>query len=192
MFPPGGLAPVAGSATAAATSCPWMDKSKSADTRAHMLVHAMTLDQKVHETTYSNPPWYTHYGTAGHVDGDPSLCLPDINMSDAGSGVNANGERVASLFERTFQVRVAPELGPLRLDEPGLTEDRQNAGVGVGERLPRAVGVPKPQRPPLVLVAHHDTQRSGWVWDPRLHEPGAAPSQYIVISIGRSNVVWGT
>ena len=66
-------------------SCPWMDKTKSPEQRADLLIHAMTLDQKLHETTFSDPPWFTHYGTAGHVDGDASLCLPDINMSDAGS-----------------------------------------------------------------------------------------------------------
>src|SRR4051794_18277161 len=68
-------------------SCPWMDKTKASEQRADMLIHAMTLTQKLHQTTWSDPPWFTHFGTAGHVDGDASLCLPDINMSDAGSGV---------------------------------------------------------------------------------------------------------
>src|SRR4051794_30945739 len=68
-------------------SCPWMDKAKTPEQRADMLIHAMTLEQKLHETTFSEPQWFAHYGSAGHVDGDASLCLPDINMSDAGSGV---------------------------------------------------------------------------------------------------------
>src|SRR4051794_23182449 len=68
-------------------SCPWMDPSKSPEQRADMLIGTMTLDQKLHETTYSSPPWFLHYGTAGHVDGDSSLCIPEINMSDAGSGI---------------------------------------------------------------------------------------------------------
>src|SRR3954465_12343368 len=78
-------------------SCPWMDAGKTPEQRADLLNGAMTLDQKLHETTYSNPPWFTHYGTAGHVDGDPSLCLPDINMSDAGSGV-VGGQQGPTVF----------------------------------------------------------------------------------------------
>src|SRR3954453_16280232 len=80
------LAAPAGAQTAS-PSCPWMDASKTPEQRADLLVKAMSTAQKLHETTFSDPPWFTHYGTAGHVDGDPSLCLPDINMSDAGSGV---------------------------------------------------------------------------------------------------------
>src|SRR4051812_18786269 len=68
-------------------SCSWMDTGQTPERRAELLVGAMPLEQKLHETTWSDPPWFSHFGTAGHVDGDPSLCLPDINMSDAGSGV---------------------------------------------------------------------------------------------------------
>src|SRR6478609_7004411 len=71
----------------AAPSCPWMDAKKSADQRAAMLVKAMSFDQKLHMTTFSEPQWFAHYGTAGHVDAIPELCIPEINMSDAGSGV---------------------------------------------------------------------------------------------------------
>src|SRR4051812_9518968 len=74
-------------AQSASAACPWMDTAKAPEQRADLLIKAMSLDQKLHETTWSDPPWFTHFGTAGHVDGDPSLCLPDINMSDAGSGV---------------------------------------------------------------------------------------------------------
>jgi beta-glucosidase len=74
-------------AQAASASCPWMDTSKSPVRRADMLIKAMSMSQKLNETTFSNPPWFTHYGTAGHVNGDSSLCIPDVNMSDAGSGV---------------------------------------------------------------------------------------------------------
>src|SRR3954467_6457610 len=83
----GGILSAQGRADAASASCPWMDTGKTPEQRADMLIHAMTLEQKLHETTFSEPQWFAHYGTAGHVDGDPSLCLPDINMSDAGSGV---------------------------------------------------------------------------------------------------------
>src|SRR3954453_399753 len=82
-----GLASAPAGAQSASPACPWMDASKSPEQRADLLINAMTLTQKLHETTFSEPQWFAHYGTAGHVDGDSSLCLPDINMSDAGSGV---------------------------------------------------------------------------------------------------------
>jgi beta-glucosidase len=85
------------SAQAASSSCPWMDARKSPVERADMLIKAMSTTQKLNETTFSNPPWFTHYGTAGHVDGDPSLCIPDINMSDAGSGV-VGGQQGTTVF----------------------------------------------------------------------------------------------
>src|SRR5436309_539639 len=68
-------------------SCPWMDASKAPDQRADELVKAMTLDQKIHQVTWSNPPWMAYFGTAGHIDGTPSLCIPTLVLSDAGSGV---------------------------------------------------------------------------------------------------------
>src|SRR3954454_9975567 len=80
----GGITTPAGAAT---SQCPWMDTSKPPEQRADMLVRAMSLDQKLHMTTFSEPQWFAHYGTAGHVDATPELCIPEINMSDAGSGV---------------------------------------------------------------------------------------------------------
>ena len=65
----------------------WMDPKDSADSRADALVAAMTQGQKLHMLTFGNPPWFTYYGTAGHVSGVPQLCIPDLTLSDAGSGV---------------------------------------------------------------------------------------------------------
>lgn len=49
-----------------------------------------------------------------------------------------------------------------------LLPDAEGANV-VGR-----VGAAGERASTLVVVAHHDTQRAGLVWDPRLHEPGAA------------------
>ena len=65
----------------------WMDRSASPSARADALVAAMDLDQKLHLLTFSDPPWFAYYGTAGHVSGTPELCIPDLVLSDAGSGV---------------------------------------------------------------------------------------------------------
>src|SRR4051812_43545069 len=68
-------------------SCAWMQGNKTAEQRADELIKAMTLDQKVHQVTWGDPPWMFYYGTAGHIDGTPSLCIPTLVLSDAGSGV---------------------------------------------------------------------------------------------------------
>ena len=47
----------------------------------------MSTDQKLHMVTFSDPPWFLYYGTAGHVTGIDELCIPDLVLSDAGSGV---------------------------------------------------------------------------------------------------------
>lgn len=65
----------------------WMDTSKSPEKRAKALVGAMSLDQKMHMLTFSDPPWFLYYGTAGHVTGIDELCIPELVLSDAGSGV---------------------------------------------------------------------------------------------------------
>src|SRR5690349_21595858 len=75
-------------AAAADPACAaWMDRSDSASHRADALVRAMDLDQKLHMLTFGDPPWLLYYGNAGHVDGIPELCVPDLVLSDAGSGV---------------------------------------------------------------------------------------------------------
>ncbi len=84
----GGLLAGAATADAADPGCSrWMDRSDSASTRAQALVSAMDLDQELHMLTFGDPPWLLYYGNAGHVSGIPELCVPDLVLSDAGSGV---------------------------------------------------------------------------------------------------------
>ena len=75
-------------ATAAPARCAaWMDAAKPAAKRADALVAAMSTEQKLHMVTFGDPPWFLYFGTAGHVTGIPQLCIPDLILSDAGSGV---------------------------------------------------------------------------------------------------------
>ena len=82
-----GVAPALPAARAAGQCAAWMDPHDTADHRADALVSAMTLDQELGMLTFSDPPWFAFYGTAGHVDGIAELCVPDLVLSDAGSGV---------------------------------------------------------------------------------------------------------
>jgi beta-glucosidase len=80
------LAAGAAAPASAATSCPWMNSKLSPNQRAQRLVSAMTIDQKIAMLSQSQPVW-AHYGAAGFVPGQPSLCIPDLVLNDAGQGV---------------------------------------------------------------------------------------------------------
>lgn len=109
------------SAAAAADPCAaWMDRSDSADHRADALVAAMSQDQKLHMLTFGDPPWFAYWGTAGHVDGIPALCIPDLVLSDAGSGVAGlqiattvfpSGVAQAATWDPALQRRIGSTIG---------------------------------------------------------------------------------
>ena len=74
-----------------------MDTTKTPSQRADALVAAMTQEQKLSMLTFGDPPWFTYFGTAGHIDGIPELCLPDLVLADAGSGV-AGAQALTTVF----------------------------------------------------------------------------------------------
>jgi len=71
---------------ASAASCPWMNTSLSPNQRAQMLLGAMSLSDKI-AMTYQQYPMDYHYGAAGYIPGNSSLCIPDLVFNDAGQGV---------------------------------------------------------------------------------------------------------
>lgn len=107
-------------ATAAAGSrhCPWMNRKLSAGRRAHELVAAMTLGQKVSEL-YGRGD-LTYYGAANEIPAVPSLCIPTLVFNDAGAGVGdgqvgttafPDGIAQAASWDRSMQRRVGAAVG---------------------------------------------------------------------------------
>src|SRR5436309_15981717 len=84
------------SAARAASSCPWMNTALSPAQRAKKLVGAMTIDQKIAMLSQAQPVW-EHYGAAGYIPGQPSLCIPDLVLNDAGQGVGDH-EQLTTAF----------------------------------------------------------------------------------------------
>ena len=92
----------------AAAPQPWMNKALDADTRADMMIHEMTLDEKiqlVHGDGWGvlragAPVAPGHNGGAGFVPGIPRLGLPDINLADSAVGARmaARESRYATLL----------------------------------------------------------------------------------------------
>ena len=101
-----------------AANCPWMDKNKSANERAHELVKAMTLDQKIAEL-YGRGD-FSYYGAANDIPAVPALCIPELVFNDAGAGV-ADGQTNTTAFpdgiaqaaswDRVMQHRVGSAIG---------------------------------------------------------------------------------
>ncbi|HUD23202.1 MAG TPA: glycoside hydrolase family 3 C-terminal domain-containing protein [Acidobacteriaceae bacterium] len=100
-----------GSAAPAAQTAPpqpWMNASLDPDMRADLMIHEMTLDEKiqlVHGAGWGvlrpgSPVAAGHNGGAGFVPGIPRLHLPDINLADSAVGVRmaAPQSRYATLL----------------------------------------------------------------------------------------------
>jgi beta-glucosidase len=87
---------------------PWMNPSLDPDARADLMIHEMTLDEKiqlVHGDGWGvlragAPVAPGHNGGAGFVPGIPRLHLPDINLADSAVGVRmaARESRYATLL----------------------------------------------------------------------------------------------
>ena len=87
---------------------PWLNAALDPDTRADLIVHAMTLDEKiqlVHGSGWGvlrdgDPVAPGHNGGAGFVPGIPRLHLPDLNLADSAVGVRmaARESRYATLL----------------------------------------------------------------------------------------------
>jgi beta-glucosidase len=74
------------SAQTADACAAWMDTSKTPDQRAQALLQKMSLDDKLQMVRQPDPVW-AHYGAAGWIPGNESLCIPDLVLNDAGQGV---------------------------------------------------------------------------------------------------------
>jgi beta-glucosidase len=115
------VAVAAGSAAtpARAAACPWVGSNASPDARAHQVVAAMTLDEKLTMVRQPDPIW-AHYGVAGYIPPNPRLCIPDLYLNDAGAGVGDQEENVvafpapiaqASSWDRSLQRQFGRALG---------------------------------------------------------------------------------
>jgi beta-glucosidase len=82
----GGAGPGGATAQGAGPQCPWMNTALTPQQRASELVAAMNIDQKLAMLSQAQPIWQ-HYGAAGYIPAQPSLCIPDLVLNDAGQGV---------------------------------------------------------------------------------------------------------
>jgi len=133
------------------TSGPWMNAALDPDTRADMMVKAMTLDEKiqlVHGAGWGvlRPGAYVppnDNGGAGFVAGIPRLGLPDINLADSAVGVRgaARDSRYATLLPSVIGMASSwdPAMGHLYGAVIGreLRDEGYNMSIGGGVDLIR-------------------------------------------------------
>ena len=133
------------------TSGPWMNAALDPDTRADMMVKAMTLDEKiqlVHGAGWGvlRPGAYVppnDNGGAGFVAGIPRLGLPDINLADSAVGVRgaARDSRYATLLPSVIGMASSwdPAMGHLYGGVIGreLRDEGYNMSIGGGVDLIR-------------------------------------------------------
>jgi beta-glucosidase len=102
-----------------------MNRSLDADTRADLMIHEMTLDEKiqlVHGDGWGvlrtdAPVAARHNGGAGFVPGIPRLGLPDINLADSAVGVRmaARESRYATLLPSVIGLAASWDPAAARL-----------------------------------------------------------------------------
>jgi beta-glucosidase len=134
-----------------AASQPWMNASLDPDTRADMMVKAMTIDEKiqlVHGIGWGvlRPGAVVPAGDnggAGFVPGIPRLGLPDINLADSAVGVRgaARDSRYATLLPSVIGMASSwdPAMGHLYGAVIGreLRDEGYNMSIGGGVDLIR-------------------------------------------------------
>src|SRR3954453_10970786 len=76
------------------TNCPWLSPVLSASDRAHMLVGAMTIDQKIHMVAGNGSSVGKGAGSIGAI---PELCVPALGLADGAGGLG-NGNTGITAF----------------------------------------------------------------------------------------------
>jgi beta-glucosidase len=79
------VAPVA-PRPATGARCPWLNSSLSPDQRAHELLAAMTIDDRI-AMVHQPDRTFIHSRAGGYIPPNPRLCTPDLVLNDAGAGV---------------------------------------------------------------------------------------------------------
>src|SRR5262245_9842755 len=106
---------------AAAAELPWMNTSLTPETRAHLLVSAMTLDQKIAQLHGQSGliPELPECGNSGrHVPGIPELAIPTFRVTNGPVGLGGGD---CSPQDRATALPVA--LGLAASFDPSLAYD---------------------------------------------------------------------
>lgn len=108
---------------------PWMNKSLSAGKRADLLLHAMTLNDKIailHGTSYPTPI----KAYAGYIPPNPRLNIPALKLADGRAGVG-DGARDVTLLPAPIAAAASWDTALMNAFGRVLGEEEWGKGVNV-------------------------------------------------------------
>jgi beta-glucosidase len=108
-----------------------MNTSLSSDTRAEMLLGAMTLSDKI-AMVHQSYPQDAHYGAAGWIPANSSLCSPDLALNDAGEGV---GDQQVGATAFPAPIAQSASWDPSLQYQFGVAPGQEAAGKGINVQL---------------------------------------------------------
>lgn len=110
----------------AAPSHAWLDRRASTATRAHALLRAMTVDQKLQLISGRPLPGGSH-GFVGYIPGIPSLDVPTLYLADGPVGVANGATGVTALPSGISQ---AATFDPALIKQVGAVEGEEQRAKG--------------------------------------------------------------
>ncbi len=129
---PGALGTAAAPSQRRHRACPWMDTRKTPEQRAHELITAMTLDQKIHDGPRSTAVDAPLRHRRPRRRRRRSCASPTSYLSDAGPGVG--GEQQIDTTTFPSAIAQAATLGPgagARASAQRVGEEAWHKGINV-------------------------------------------------------------
>jgi hypothetical protein len=109
---------------AAADELPWMNRALTPETRAHLLVSAMTLDQKIAQL-HGQPgpiPELPECGNSGrHVLGIPELATPTFRITNGQTNPPGQFQHVAYVYYASVPIRSGVAVRAVALPVTGAS-----------------------------------------------------------------------
>jgi beta-glucosidase len=123
-----------GGSASASAHCPWLKSGRSPNRRAHQLVAAMTLAQKISMVTGESATnaRSTNSGAAGVIAAIPSLCVPALVLNDATAGV---GDQQSETTAFPDSIALTAAWNPALAQRYGRTLGRESFTKGVNVML---------------------------------------------------------
>lgn len=153
--------PAAATSQAPATTAgqPWLNRHQSPEQRTRELLVVMTLAQKLQLVDGTGFSFTTTTGYAGHIQGIPSLGIPDLYLADGAVGVG-NGSTGVTQFPSATNDAATWDPGTVRA--VGAADGREQAakghnGFSAGTGWDAATGLGTPDAANLAGALTHTT-----------------------------------
>jgi beta-glucosidase len=115
-------------------SCPWTNPALSPSTRAHELLGAMSLSQKVSMVSGDGASAVNvidaNLGDVGSISAIPSLCVPSLELNDAGNGIG-DQQNLTTAFPDSVALAAAWDPSLAKVEGQALGTEAFAKGINV-------------------------------------------------------------